>query len=262
MRLKFNLRQGLHLEQRSNGSLFPTEVPGRWPYWTSAGVGVDTANSLGLATAGACVRLVSTAVGNMPLKVYRGEPPETTQARDSWQWFRLKEAPNNEQSAFDFWQDAAMSVETTDNAFIWKAIGRRPVRDDGDIQLFLLEPSNVQVKRDENNRKYYDVYRNGQRERVPASQILQIRGWTASPGGDMGVSPITLYRETLGAAVAARSFQTSFYNSGGSIPGVITMPGRVPQDALDRFQELLSQRHGGPASANKFLVLRSEEHTS
>jgi len=247
VRLKFNFRDGLHLAKAEKRFFDWQNYVPQWgqSYQSSAGPFVDTPSTLGLATASACVRLVSETIGMMPLKVYEGERPEVTEARDSWQWFRLKEAPNDEQSAYDFWQDAAMSVETTGNAFIWKATSRRPVRDEGDIQLFLLDPNNVQVKRDENNRKYYEVWRNRQRERVSAAQILQIRGWTVIPGGDMGVSPVTLHRETLGAALAARQFQTSFYTSGGNIPGVISVPDNPPQDALDRFQRELEQRHAG-----------------
>jgi HK97 family phage portal protein len=209
---------------------------------------VDKESSVGLDTAGACIRLVSQITGEMPLKVYEGEKPEVEEARDSWQWPRLKKAPNEEQNAFDFWQDVAMSIEVTGNAFIWKAIARRPVRDEGDIQLFVLDPANVFLKRDpDTNRKYYEVRRgNGKTERVPASQILHIRGLTLSPGSDMGVSPITQYRETLGAALAARRFQTSFYTSGGgNIPGVITVQDQPSQESLDRFQLELEQRHAG-----------------
>jgi HK97 family phage portal protein len=223
-------------------------LPARTPYYSSAGAFVDKTSSIGLDTAGACVRLVSQITGEMPLKVYVGEKPEVEEARDSWQWFRLKKAPNEEQNAFDFWQDAAMSVETTGNAFIWKAIARRPVRDEGDIQLFMLDPANVFLKRDpDTGRKYYEVRReNGKTDRVPASQILQIRGWALNPGADMGVSPITLHRETLGAALAARQFQTSFYTSGGgNIPGVITVQDQPSQESLDRFQIELEQRHAG-----------------
>ena len=254
MPIRFNFRQGLHVEKRDWLS-DSWSLPSRTPLYTGAGVWVDTSAALGLATAGACVRLVSETVGMMPLKVYSGEPPNVAPARESWQWIRLKETPNEEQSAYDFWQDAAMSVETTGNAFIWKAIARRPVRDEGDIQLFLLNPANVMVKRDDNNRKYYEIRRNGKTERVPTSQILQIRGWTVNPGGDMGVSLISLHRETLGAALAARDFQTSFYRSGGSIPGVISVPGTPSQDSLDRLQLEYQQRHGGPSNANRPLVL-------
>jgi HK97 family phage portal protein len=256
MPLRFSFREGLHFEKRDWLS-DSWSLPRRTPYWSSSGVWVDSASALGLATAGACVRLVSEVVGMMPLKVYSGDPPNVTEARSSWQWARLKEAPNEEQSAYDFWQDAAMSIESTGNAFIYKAIARRPVQDEGDIQLFMLDPVNVFLKRDpDTGRKYYEVRRgNGQTERYPASQILQIRGWTTSPGADMGVSLITLHRETLGAAIAARDFQTSFYRSGGSIPGVISVPGTPSQDSLDRLQLEYQQRHGGPSNANRPLVL-------
>jgi HK97 family phage portal protein len=259
MRLKFNFREGLHLEKRdwlSDG----WSLPPRTPYWSGAGAWVDMPSALGLATASACVRLVSETIGTMPLKVYQGERPEVEEARDSWQWSRLKENPNEEQTAYDFWQDASMSVETTGNAFIWKAIARRPVRDEGDIQLFMLDPANVFLKRDpDTGRKYYEIRRrNGETDRVPASQILQIRGWTLSPGSDMGVSPITLYRETIGAALAARQFQTSFYNSGGSIPGVISVPTKMEQGSIDRLQLEFQQRHAGTSNANKPLILEDD----
>jgi HK97 family phage portal protein len=256
MPLRFNFRQGLHVQKRDWLS-DSWSLPSRTPYWSGAGVWVDSAGALGLATAGACIKVVSEIVGMMPFKVYSGDPPNVAEARGSWQWTRLKQAPNEDQDAFSFWQDAAMSIETTGNAFIWKAISRRPVRDEGDIQLFLLDPANVSLRRDpDTNRKYYEVRRgNGKTERVPASQILQIRGWTATPGADMGVSLISLHRETLGAAIAARDFQTSFYRAGGSIPGVISVPGTPSQDSLDRLQLEYQQRHGGPSNANRPLVL-------
>jgi len=247
VRLKFNFREGLHLAKPENRFFdWQNYVPTRPTGYSTSGIYVDRVSALGLATASDCVRLVSEVVGMMPLKVYEGERPNVEEARDSWQWFRLKEQPNDEQSAYDVWQDIAMSIETTGNAYFWKSIGRRPVRDEGDIQLFPMDPNDVQLRRDENNRKYYEVRFQGERRRVPASQILHIRGWTVSPGADVGVSPIELHRETLGAALAARQFQMNTYTSGGgNIPGVIQVPGIPSQDALDRYQLELEQRHAG-----------------
>jgi HK97 family phage portal protein len=247
MRLKFNFRDGLHFAKPEKRFFdWQNYVPTRPTGYSSAGIYVDRTTAMGLATANACVRVVSETIGMMPLKVYEGERPEVEEARDSWQWFRLKEQPNAEQSAYDFWQDAAMSIETTGNAFIWKALSRRPVQNEGDIQLYLIDPNDVQIRRDENNRKFYMIRRNNKQERVPVSRILQIRGWTTSPGADMGVSPITLHQETLGSAVAARQFQMNTYTSGGgNIPGVIQVPGTPTQESLDRYQLELEQRHAG-----------------
>ena len=220
-------------------------------YGSTAGPFVDVTSTLGLSTAGAALNLVATTIGEMPLKVYRGEKPAQAEARDSWQWFRLKEQPNDEQSAFDFWQDAALSVETDGNAYIWKAIARRPVQDEGDIQLFVLNPGNVLLKRDDNGRRYYEIRRNGQPERVPASQILHIRGWTITPGADLGISLIALHRETIGGALAARDFQSQFYANGATIPGFITIPTAPSQEDLDRFAAEWQQRHSGIQNAHR-----------
>jgi HK97 family phage portal protein len=227
------------------------EIPQRTPYWSSAGPYVDTANTVGLSTAGAALKLVTETIGMMPLKVYRGEKPEVVEARSAWQWFRLNETPNEDQSAYTFWQDVATSIETDGNAYIWKAFARRPVQDEGDLQLFVINPADVFLKRDDQGRKYYELRRRGQSERVSASQILHIRGWAITPGADLGVSLITLYRETIGAALAARDYSSQFYSNGTSVPGFITIPGPANQEDLDRFAAEWQQRHGGLSNAHR-----------
>ena len=227
------------------------EIPQRTPYWSTAGPYVDTANTVGLSTAGAALKLVTETIGMMPLKVYRGEKPEVAEARSAWQWFRLNETPNEDQSAYTFWQDVATSIETDGNAYIWKAFARRPVQDEGDLQLFVINPGDVFLKRDDQGRKYYELRRRGQSERVSASQILHIRGWAITPGADLGVSPITLYRETIGAALASRDYSSQFYSNGTSIPGFITIPGPANQEDLDRFAAEWQQRHGGIQNSHR-----------
>jgi HK97 family phage portal protein len=227
------------------------EIPQRTPYWSSAGPYVDTANTVGLSTAGAALKLVTETIGMMPLKVYRGEKPEVVEARSAWQWFRLNETPNEDQSAYTFWQDVATSIETDGNAYIWKAFARRPVQDEADLQLFVINPADVFLKRDDQGRKYYELRRRGQSERVSASQILHIRGWAITPGADLGVSLITLYRETIGAALAARDYSSQFYSNGTSVPGFITIPGPANQEDLDRFAAEWQQRHGGLSNAHR-----------
>jgi HK97 family phage portal protein len=230
-------------------------LPQRTPLFTTAGPWVDTSTTLGLSTAGAAVKLISETIGEMPLKVYRGDKPEQEEARDSWQWFRLKEEPNDEQSGFDFWQDVTSSIETNGNAFIWKAIVRRPVKDEGDIQLIVVDPAQVTLRRDQNNRRYYEVRRNGRTERVQASQILHIRGWTITPGADLGVSLISLHRETIGAALAAREYQSRFYSNGTTLPGFIVTPGTPTQQAIDRLQLEWNQRHTGLENSHRPGIL-------
>ena len=231
------------------------QIASRAPWFSVAGPLVDTANTIGLSTAGAALKLVSETIGMMPLKVYRGEKPEVVEARSAWQWFRLTEAPNDDQSAYDFWQDVAGSIETNGNAYIWKALARRPVQDEGDLQLIVIDPANIMLKRDEQGRKYYELRRRGRTERVAASQILHIRGWSVTPGADTGVSLITLHRETIGAALAAREFHSRFYSNGTTLPGFIVTPGQPKQDDIDRLADEWNQRHAGLQNAHRPGIL-------
>ena len=86
-----------------------------------------------------------------------------------------EEQPNEEQSAYDFWQDAAASIETNGNAYIWKAIGRRPVQDEND----LAHPGGPVIGHGQATMQDGSTTRfaaTGPIERVPANQILHIRG--------------------------------------------------------------------------------------
>ena len=44
----------------------------------------------------------------VPVQIYRGaEPGDREKARDTWQWYRFHDKPNEDQSAFDFFQEDA-----------------------------------------------------------------------------------------------------------------------------------------------------------
>src|SRR5204863_423760 len=111
--------------------------PGRWATSTS-GVVVSQSTAVGLPAVSAAIRLISETCGTLPMIVYQGEAPNVERARDSWQWARLHDQPNDDQSAFDFWQDVAASIEIAGNSYIFKVIASRPVRSEDDIQLFVL----------------------------------------------------------------------------------------------------------------------------
>ena len=67
----------------------------------------------------------------------------------------------------------------------------------------------------------------------------------------MGVSLISLHRETIGAALAAREYSSQFYANGTSLPGFVVVPGTPNQEDLDRFAAEWSQRHAGLQNAHR-----------
>src|SRR5205085_1015288 len=134
---------------------------------------------------------------------------------------RLHDQPSDDQSAFDFWQDVETSLEVNGNAYIWKVMTRRPVQTAEDIQLFVLDPHSVYVRRakpEETFRtgsKVFDVTLPGtaQKKTVDAGTILHIRSWSALPGADAGISPIALHRDALGKSLATEEYESRFFTN-------------------------------------------------
>src|SRR6266540_450152 len=230
-------------------------APSRWGV-SVAGPPVGVESSAGLPAVSAAIRLVSETMGLMPCLIYRGEqdPANREKARDAWQWERLHNRPNDDTTAFDFWQDVETSIETDGNAFIYKAFARRPVQSEEDIQLFLLPPAYVTIRRDENRRKYYEVWRNDKRERISPRQMLHIRGWTL-PGSERGASPITLHRESLGKLLATEEFESRFFSNHAQPPFGISFPGDVKSTDVDEFYRLWAERHSGAQNYGRPAML-------
>lgn len=218
---------------------------------TFSGAMVNRETAGGLPAAGAAIRLIAESIGMIPLMVYRGDVLNRERARDTWQWDLLHDAPNDESSAFDFIQDIAASIETMGDAFVWKVKVRR-----GRVEsMFLVDPSWVTVRRDEANRKVFDVFVDGQKETFDSSTILHIRGWTLSPGADRGLSPIALHRHVIGSALAQREFEGRFYRNNATPGMVIEAPGNVSRPEAEEMEAYWEQRHAGLQNAHRPAIL-------
>ena len=233
------------------------------PPWGAGGFSIATPyasipSTVGLPAAAAAIRLLSESTGMIPLKVIRGsDPASRVPARDSWQWQRLHDAPNDGQSAFDFWQDTETALETSGNSYLWKAISRRPVRSAEDIQLFQMDPTTVKVKWGDGHKKVFEVWANGEKKEYGTDQILHIRGWTLSVGSAAGVSPITLHREALGKYLATEEFESRFFTNSAKPPGVIQVPGDLKTGEADELRQLWYERYGGLSNAHTPAILKN-----
>lgn len=224
---------------------------------TLTGLAVNTERAAGLPAVGAAIRLIAETIGMIPLIVYEGDPLERERARESWQWELLHDKPNVDQSAFDFFQDAATSIETAGDAFIFKI----KVRANQVEQLIVLDPSLVRIRRDDRNRKVFDVTVDanrsggGRTQTFTTQTILHIRGWSLKPGADEGTSPIGLFRDALGSSLAMHEFEGRFYRNNARPGGVIEVPGDVSRDKLDKAREIWEESHRGPSNVNRIGVL-------
>jgi HK97 family phage portal protein len=218
------------------------------PAYTGRFVTTETAAGLP-AVSGAIVRLAEL-VAALPIIVYRGRGGRRQRADTSWQWQLLHEAPNGEQSAFDFVYDIVAAVESCGNAFAEKVKVRGRV-----TALVPIDPTYVRVFRDRATRtkRFQVTTPAGQIELGPAD-VLHFRGPTIQ-GGLVGHSPIALHRHAFGNAVAMEEFVGRFFGQNAR-PGVILKaPQGMTAEKAAEWRERWDEVHARPENAHRTGVI-------
>jgi len=198
------------------------------------------------------MKLISSAVGSLPLKVYR-DADERQEASGSRQWRMLAEAPNDEMAADEFWELVTMNLLGWGNAFILKERDANGVV----VNLWPIRSSRVQVGRtnvrqngQERSVRYFTV--TGVDGPIFEVDILHIR--LNSYDGQVGMSPIQLARQEIANALEMDTFRGSFWRNGMFAGGMLTHPNRLSKDAQDRLAAQIAAK-SGTSRAGELLVL-------
>lgn len=222
---------------------------------TAAGVSIDSSNALSIVTVWACVSLISDAVANLPMDVFRrtGEFRQPVTRLPQW-----ATRPNVEQTLREFNKQVLRSLLVHGNAYI-------AITDRDSLlfpsQLVVLPADEVVVGRPKGGPREYLWSPGGVTFRQysplrPDGDLVHIMG-EPSENGLLGLSPIDATREMLGLAKATELYGAKFFGQGAQMSGVIEMPtGSNPTD--DQLKSLAAQfrrRYSGVDNAWKPAVL-------
>lgn len=223
-----------------------------WGIWpgdnggsTWAGINVDSSNAMQLLTVYGCVRLIADQISTLPLDVYRKAGDQRIQETTP-QWLEYP-VPDVHRSA---WLTQVITSLLLDGNAYWAQM-RSP--EGRLLELPVLDAKNVQVSR-ENGRRAYKV--NG--ERVDGIQIDHIPG-LMTPGSEVGVSPVEMARQSIGAGMATQEFSSKFFSQGATLAGVIEVPQTLPPAGDGSPAEIakwFNRRHSGKGKAHLPLVLQ------
>lgn len=214
-------------------------VPFRGPGQTD----VNTDSALCLSAVFACMRLISEAVATMPLDVFVRADGARLPLNPQPDYLAFQ-PPSR--SRIDYLSELMMSLLSDGNAFV------ATPRDDLGVPLDLvvIDPSKVEVVRDEVGR---DAYRVGSDTYGPLD-VMHIKGMTL-PGRRRGLSPLGYARETIELGLNAQRFGAAFFANGALPSAVIEAPGQFSQEAADRVSAVWNSRHQGTGNAAKVGVL-------
>ena len=220
-----------------------------------AGKRVNDRTALQQIAVYACVRVLSEAIAQLPLHVYKYTEKGKERMPGHPLYFLLHDQPNPEMTSFVFRETLMSHLLIYGNAFSQIIRnGRGEV-----IGLYPLMPDKIKVDRDDRNRliyKYsrYDEANPNIREQgeiiLPAEQVLHIPGLGFD--GLVGYSPIAMAKNAIGLAVACDEYGASFFANGASPSGVLEHPGVIKNP--ERVREAW-QRAYGSGNSHKTAIL-------
>jgi HK97 family phage portal protein len=214
------------------------------PGWDSAaGMAVTPESAMKLSAVYSCIRVRSEDLGTAPLIVFKRLPNGGKVRAPEHPLYAVLNSPNPWQTGVEFVEMMNAHLDLRGNAFARILPGPRGAID----QLIPLHPDLVQVYRLPNGRLIYQV-----RSRFSATfetyvqdEIFHLRG--LSSDGLVGLSPIAIQRETIGAGLGMQDYAARFIANDGATTRWIKHPGKFKDDAVrDKFRENYQKSQTGP----------------
>lgn len=218
-----------------------------------AGRSVSVEGALRIATAWACIRLISQTWGTLPFELRKWDDGTNgyLPANDHPLYSLLHEAPNADMSAAEYWSAQGVSLLTYGNAY------SEISRTSGDyggrvVALNPLQPELMTVRRADGGALVYRYADPAGVREIPETECLHIKGVTTD--GINGLSPIGQAKNTLGIADAANETTGKLFANGMRAPGYIEAP-TVLTDAQRKLAKGMLAEFRGASAAGLLPLL-------
>ena len=221
------------------------------PVSTASGATVTEKSSLGLTAVYSAVKLIAWTMASLPLPVYKRLKPRGKERAPQHPAYRLLHSqPNPELTSFK-WREL-MSVHQN----LWGA-GISEIEFDNagtPIALWPLPPWRVEPKLTDKKSIAYKVHLdNGAFKMLAAYQTVVFPALSTSSYAWM--SPISIHRETVGAAMAVREFGARTFGQGTNPSGVLEHPGRLKETSEEDIRKKFKDNYEGLSKSHRLMLL-------
>lgn len=200
-------------------------------------LGIDDVkeDALSEATYFACLKVLSEAVGKLPLKLLRHtKDGGIDSAQTHPLWYKLHDRPNPYQSASIFWSTVEYNRNHFGNAYVWiEGAGRN-------MRLWILPSTSVKVWYDD-ARLFSDIpdiyylYSGGSKMyRFGSEEILHFRG-SNTFDGIVGVSVQEQLKKMIGGGIKSQKLINDMYDSGFTSKAVLQYTGSLNDANVKAF---------------------------
>lgn len=215
---------------------------------SDAGESVTESSALSLSAVWACTNLISGTTSSLPLMVYREKAGKREIARDHPLYRILHNSPNYDQTAVDFWDFMAASIELWGDAFAQIERTGKQV-----VSLLPINPSQMVVKRLPSGAIQYEWSDEGKHYVESDQNVLHIRGFGGSPLG--GMSTLHFARNAFGLARAIDRSASSTFKNGMRPAGALTFDNFLSKENREIARTALLEQHVGAMNSGKPLIL-------
>ena len=222
---------------------------------SNAGKRVTDRTALQHTVVYACVRVLSEAVAQLPLHLYKYTNSGKERVPQHPLYFLLHDQPNPEMTSFRFRETLMSHILIYGNAYAQIIRnGRGEI-----IGLYPLTPDRIKVDRDEHNKLIYIYSRYDEVNpniKTQGEIVLKQKDILHIPGlgfdGLVGYSPIAMAKNALGISLACEEYGASFFANGASPSGILEHPGVIKNPA--KIREAWHNAYGS-GNSHKVAVL-------
>jgi HK97 family phage portal protein len=218
---------------------------------TTSGVNVNEASALGYAPFWRAVNLISGDVAGMPCDIYKRQRDGGKKYADTH-----PAAPLLRDMASPWWRADECRRVLTSHALV-HGNGYAPITRDmmgNPIALGLIDPNGVMIRIMDDGQKWYIWYEEGKAVRVPARDMLHIKG--LGRNGLIGYSIIELMANALGVGMAAQEFGGRLFSNGANMSGLLMVPGHFSEEKIRNTMAAWNSMQTGLNQSHKVALLQ------
>lgn len=211
-----------------------------------SGALVSADSAMKTSTVFACVRILSETISSLPVSVYKTRSKSGTEdeAKDFYLQPIIHDAPNDEQTSFEFREMGQGYLALRGNTYFYKVVDEA-----GHVaKLLPLSPARMEPKRDFKTGKLWYTYTKSTAHDFPevpnkqtfeSNEIWHIKG--LSTDGLVGLSPLTCARESIGMALKGEEYGAQYFANAAVTSGVLKHPGSLKETAYERLKNSIKE---------------------
>lgn len=220
----------------------PYQSVNRYPFWSSAtqsGKTVTVERALRFDAVWQCIRLRAWHTWMTPIRIYERLDEDNSQPARNHRGTKLFSRPNPEMNRANLLGHISTQLNAQGNAYLGKSFSGVVDANGNDLvsELWPIPADCVRVIREDGEKHFYVRDADSGREYAEpftSGEIIHFQGFGLD--GLVGLSPIGMARESIGAGLAMDHFLNVFWKNSGIPPLVLTSDTPISDTARKRMR--------------------------